>query len=240
MISIYFFSGTFTSVPYESYSCLGDIKHSMMNKLKLKVGRIPYFSMYEVLDKGDSTEERILEEEEKIVNMKAMWDFDTERFNKNKTKSDFQVDFKVYLKMILYYGFTEEDVDSVTLKFYQAKYDIIQSKFSLSDDDISKLAAMQIVATFGNIPYEQVRQKLEDEIGEFVPQSKLRKVDKAQWNKTIMEEYMGVNELFTKMEARKSYLDYIKGNQFYESHLFYVKVSYYLFNFFYFILFFSL
>lgn len=230
MLPIYFFSGTSTSISYESYSCLGDIKHSLMNKLKLKVGRIPYFSMYEVLDKADSTEERILEEEEKVVNMKAMWDFDTERFEKNKTK----VEFRVYLKLILYYGFTEDDVDSVTLSFYQAKYDIIQSKFNLSDDDISKLAAMQIVATYGNIPHEHVRTKLEEEIGEFVPQSKLRKFEKTYWQKTIMEEYVAVDQVYTKLEARKSYLDYIKNNLFYEAHLFDVKVIFFFFAFFYF------
>lgn len=221
MLPIYFFSGTSTSIPYESYSTLGDIKYNLMTKLKLKIGRIPYFSMYEILDKGDSTEERILEEEEQVVNMKAMWDYDTERFEKNKTK----VDFKVYLKLILYYGFTEEDIDTVTLSFYQAKYDIIQSKFNLSDDDISKLAAMQIVATYGNIPHEQVRQKLEDEIAEFVPLSKLKKLDKTHWQKTIMEEYVAVDQVYTKIEARKSYLDFIKNNQLYEAHLFYVKVK---------------
>jgi hypothetical protein len=221
MLPIYFFSGTSTSVPYESYSTLVDLKYSLMNKLKLKVGRIPYFSMYEILDKEDSTEERILEEEEKVVNMKSMWDFDTERFNRNNIK----VEFRVYLKMILYYGFTEEDVDSVTLSFYQAKYDVIHSKFNLSDDDISKLAAMQIVATYGNIPHEQVKNKIENDIMEFVPQSKLRKFEKANWVKTIMEEYVAVDQVYTKLEARKSYLDYIKNNNFYEAHIFNVKVK---------------
>ena len=229
MIPIYFFSGTSTSVPYESYSTLGDLKYSLMNKLKLKVGRIPYFSMYEILDKADSTEERILEEEEKVVNMRSMWEFDTERFNKTNTK----VEFRIYLKMILYYGYTEEDVDSVTLSFYQAKYDIIQSKFNLNDDDISKLAAMQIVATYGNIPHEQVRQKIEEDVGEFVPQSKLRKLDKNYWNKTIMEEYVAVDQVYTKLEARRSYLDYIKNNLFYEAHLFNVKVLNFLFFYFF-------
>jgi hypothetical protein len=220
MLPIYFFSGTSTSIPYESYSTLGDLKYSLMNKLKLKVGRIPYFSMYEILDKTDSTEERILDDEEKVVNMKSMWEFDTERFNKNNIK----VEFRVYLKMILYYGFTEEDVDSVTLSFYQAKYDIVNSKYNLTDDDISKLAAMQILATYGNMSHEDVRRRIEDDIGEFIPQSKLRKLEKAYWIKTIMEEYVAVDQVYTKLEARKSYLDYIKNNNFYEAHLFYVKV----------------
>jgi hypothetical protein len=86
MMPIYFFSGSCTNMPYESYSTMGDIKYNLMDKLKLKQNRMDYFALYEVLDKGDSTEERIMEEEELNVNMKAMWAYDTDRFQK-KTHS---------------------------------------------------------------------------------------------------------------------------------------------------------
>jgi hypothetical protein len=124
--------------------------------------------------------------------------------------------------MILKYE--SDDVNTITLSFYQHKYDIMQSKFKLTDDEISELAALQIAATYGNIPHEQVREKLETDIGEFVPQSKLRQKDKAYWNKTIMDQIIKIESFFSKMQAREEYLKIIQKNLMYESHLFYVKV----------------
>lgn len=221
-VKIYFFSGTYTSIPYESYTTLDEIKHSIMMKLKLKVSRIPYYALLEILEKNDSTEERILEEEEKVVDMLAMWEYDLERFAKARVKAD----FKIYLKILLHYGFTETDIDQVTLNFYQGLYDIIQGKFNLTDDDVGKLAALQMIAMYGYLSNEQAKDKLEKELGSFVPIAKIKKNQEQFWIKAIMDEYIKINYVDTKFDARKIYLDHISKYNFYEAHLFWVKVIY--------------
>lgn len=221
-IKLYFFSGTYTSIPYESYTSLDEIKHSFMKKLKLKVSRIPYYALCEILEKNDSTEERLLEEEEKVVDMLAMWEYDLERFAKERVKAE----FKIYLKILLHYGFTETDIDQVTLNFYQGLYDIIQGKFNLTDDDVGKLAALQLIAVYGTLSHEQAKDKLEKELRNFVPVAKIKKNQEEFWAKTIMDEYTKIDYVDTKFDARKIYLDHISRYNFYEAHLFWVKVIY--------------
>jgi len=221
-IKIYFFSGTCTSIPYECYTSLDEIKHSMMMKLKLKVTRIPYYALCEILEKNESSEERILEEEEKVVDMLAMWEYDLERFGKARAKAE----FKIYLKILLYYGFTETDTDQVTLNFYQGLYDIIQGKFNLTDDDVGKLAALQLIAVFGYLSHEQAKDKLEKELGSFVPVGKINKNQEHFWVKAVMDEYTKIDYVDTKLDARKIYLDHIRRYNFYEAHLFWVKVEF--------------
>lgn len=220
-IKIYFFSGTYTSIPYECYTTLDEIKHSIMMKLRLKVSRIPYFAFCEILEKKESTEERILEEEQKVIDVLAMWDFDMERFAKERIKAE----FKIYLKILLHYGFTETDIDQVTLNFYQVLYDIIQGKFSMTDDDVGKLAALQLLAVYGTLTHEEAKDKLEKELRNFVPLSKVKKNQEQFWVKAIMDEYIKINYIDTKFDARKIYLDHISKHNFYEAHLFWVKVS---------------
>ena len=223
-IKLYFFSGTYTSISYESYTTLEDIKCTLMMKLKLKVSRIPYYALCEILEKNESTEERLMEEEEKVVDMIAMWEFDLERFAKDCIKAE----FKIYLKITLHYGFTETDIDQVTLNFYQGLYDIIKGKFNLTYDDIGKLAAVQLIAVFGTLSHEQAKDKLEKELGSFVPVTKIKKNQEDFWVKAIMDEYTKIDYVDTKFDARKIYLDHISRYNFYEAHLFWVKVSFIL------------
>lgn len=220
-MKIYFFSGTYTTIPYESYTTLEDVKYSLMNKLKLKIARIPYYGLCEILDKYDSIEERILDEEEKLVDVIAMWDYDMDRFARDNIKAD----FKIYLKLLLHYGSTETDIDTITLNFYQELFDIIQGKYNFADDDISKLGALQIIAIFGNIPHESAKDKLEKDIYSFVPNSKLKKLPEGFWIRSIMEEYTKLTNVDSKFIARKIYLDHIGQHNFFQSHLFWVKVN---------------
>ena len=220
-LRIYFFSGTYTSVPYECYTTLNEIKYFMMMKLKLKVGRSPYYGLCEILDKPESTEERIIDEEDKVVDMMAMWEHDKLKFSEKKINAE----FKLYLKLLIHYGSTETDIDTITLNFYQALYDVIQGKYSLIDDDLFKLGAIQIIAIYAILSHEVAKEKIETEINTFVPYNKLIKLPESYWVKGIMEEYTKLQKIDTKFDARMIYLDHVSKNNFYESHLFWVKVK---------------
>ena len=115
MFSIYFFSGTHTLVPTECYTTVRDLKATIMRKLQFKIARIPYYCLFEVCDKTDFLEERFLDDNEKIVDIVALWD---------KDKSDYMkkneiIEFKIFLKLQLFYNYLENDLDTVTMLYVQ-------------------------------------------------------------------------------------------------------------------------
>lgn len=115
MFSIYFFSGTHTLVPTECYTTVKDLKATIMRKLQFNVARIPYYSLFEICDKTDCVEERFLDDNEKIVDLAALWD---------KEKSDYMkrnesIEFKIYLKLQLFYNYLDNDIDTVTMIYVQ-------------------------------------------------------------------------------------------------------------------------
>ena len=77
----------------------------------------------------------------------------------------------------------------------------------MTDDDICKLGALQMLATYGNSSHEQAKDSLEKELRSFVPISKMKKNQETFWVRGIMEEYIKINWIDTKFDARKIYLD---------------------------------
>lgn len=51
MIPIHFFSQTQTSVAFENYYTVGELKVNVMRKLKLSLSKLPYYGVYEVCEK---------------------------------------------------------------------------------------------------------------------------------------------------------------------------------------------
>ena len=132
MFPIHFFSDTHTLVPTESYTNVIDLKTSIMKKLQLNVTRIPYYALYEVCIKDNVTEERFLDDLDRFVDILATWANEKEEYEKLKK----HIEFKIYLKIQIYYPFKEDDIDTITLHYVQTNYDVISGKFKLSDEEI--------------------------------------------------------------------------------------------------------
>lgn len=63
-------------------------------------------------------EERFLEDSEKIVDIVATWDKETEDYEKKNEK----IDFRIYLKLQLFYNYNEADVDTITMVYVQVTF----------------------------------------------------------------------------------------------------------------------
>jgi hypothetical protein len=114
MFPIYFFSQTSTSVPTESYTTVHDLKFSVMKKLELSLAKIPYYCLYEVCDKADVLEERFVDNSDRIVDIIALWDKESEYY---KAKFKEVLGFKMYLTIQLYYAFPDSDIETTTMVY---------------------------------------------------------------------------------------------------------------------------
>ena len=66
-------------------------------------------------------EERFLEDSELICDVLAIWEND---INDSKKKGE-SFNIKIFLKIQLYYLYNENDIDTVTMIYYQVKFNLL-------------------------------------------------------------------------------------------------------------------
>ena len=115
MFPVYFLSNNHLLIPTESYTTVKDLKTSIMRKIQFNVARIPYYCLYEICNKKDYIEERFLEDSDKIVDIVAMWDKEKDEY----MKTNELIEFKIYLKIQLFYNYIESDIDTITMMYVQ-------------------------------------------------------------------------------------------------------------------------
>jgi len=70
----------------------------------------------------------------------SIWDFEKKT---NKDKTD-ELDFKMYLRVRIYFPLKENDLDSVTMYHTQMVYEVVNSRFNMKEKDIITLASLQL------------------------------------------------------------------------------------------------
>lgn len=220
MFPIFFFSETHTMIPTESYTTVRELKTAIMRKLQLNIARIPYYALYEICNKQDITEERFLDDRDKVVDVTAVWARETDDF----AKRQMPIEFKIYLKIQLYYGYNENDIDTITMHYVQTNYDVNKGKFNLSESDIITLAAVQLMVNYGDLSHEEVYKNLEKSIERYVPINKFKPTQSSYWLKKIMDFYTN-QKISTKLEAKLTYLEHLKQNPLWEAHQYYSTFS---------------
>ena len=218
VIQMNFFSGAATSCQVESYTTIRELKTIVMRKLSLNISRIPYFSIYEMCFKPDCIEERYLNEFEKVCDILSVWQKETENFK----KKEINVEFKFYLKLLLYYEYNPEDIDSVTMTYVQCCFEANKGRYNLSEEDILKLAAIQLYIDYGHLSQEEMQNNLKEHIKNFVPYNKFQINSEDSWAEKILQQYNNTN-LASKLEAKNAYLNILKQNELFQSCQFICK-----------------
>jgi len=218
VIQMNFFSGAATSCQVESYTTIRELKTIVMRKLSLNISRIPYFSIYEMCFKPDCIEERYLNEFEKVCDILSVWQKETENFK----KKEINVEFKFYLKLLLYYEYNPEDIDSVTMTYVQCCFEANKGRYNLSEEDILKLAAIQLYIDYGHLSQEEMQNSLKEHIKGFVPYDKFQINSEDSWAEKILQQYNNTN-LASKLEAKNAYLNILKQNELFQSCQFICK-----------------
>jgi myosin-7 len=219
IVSINFFNETSVNLEFESYTTIKELKMNLMKKLGFNATRAPYYSLYEICNKKDKVEERFLDDYERVADIIALWEKEIEECLKNKE----QVEFKMYLKIFLYFPYNENDIDTVSIIYYQTVYDTIGGKYQLREEDVVTLASLQLLIDYGT-DYESAYQALQKLLDKYVPMNLLNNNTNVYWVQKIMELYSGLKAT-SKQEAKLTYLEQLKTSPLWEAQQFLVKYS---------------
>jgi hypothetical protein len=212
VITMNFFSGAATSCQVESYTTVRELKTIVMRKLCLNISRIPYFSIYEMCYKPDCIEERYLNEFEKVCDILAVWQKETENYK----KKNINIEFKFFLKLLLYYDYNPEDIDSVTMTYVQCQFETVKGRYNLTEPDVIKLGAIQLYIDYGHLSTDQLQSNLKENITKFVPVNKRQINSESSWADKILNEYNNCR-FNSKLEAKNAYLNILKDNELFQS-----------------------
>ena len=212
IIQMNFFSGAATSCQIESYTTVRELKTIIMRKLSLNISRIPFFSIYEMCYKPDSIEERYLNEFEKVCDILSVWQKETEAHQKKKIN----IEFKFFLKLLLYYEYNPEDLDSVTMTYVQCNFEAVKGRYNLTEEEMIKLGAIQLYIDYGHLSHDEVNNNIREHIRKYVPSNKFQINSESSWADKIMNEFNNLNYK-TKLEAKNAYLEILKTNELFQS-----------------------
>jgi len=224
ILPIYFYSGASVSIPIESYTTIRELKTMVMRKLQLNLTRIPYYSMYEICDKVTFIEKRFLDESSKIVDIITVWKKEEKDYEE---KQHMKIDFKIYLQIQLYYKYSKDDIDTVTMHYVQTNNEVLFGQYNLTDDEISQLGALSLyINNYNNKSHEELYNTVKDEIKNYIPNNKLKdnNTDEGVWAKKIMDAYTTLQPK-NRLEAKNKYLELLENNILYESYQFFCKFS---------------
>ena len=219
IIEMNFFSGAATTCQIESYTTIRELKTQVMAKLNLNISRIPFFSIFEMCYKNNCIEERYINEFDKVCDILSVWQRETENYKKEKYKAkgyDEYIEFKFFLKLLVYYDFSPEDLDAVTMTYVQCNFEVINDRYNLSDEDIIKLGAIQLYVDYSTLETDEILKKLTDHIKEYIPK-KIFYINSPQyWLDKIWNQF-NQRPFMSKLEAKNEYLNILKNNDLYKS-----------------------
>ena len=219
MIEMNFFSGAATTCQVESYTTIRELKTQVMAKLNLNISRIPFFSIFEMCYKTNCIEERYINEFEKVCDILSVWQKETDNYKKEKEREkdkDTNIKFKFFLKLLVYYDFNPEDLDSVTMTYVQCNFDVINDRYNLTEDDIIKLGAIQLYVDHSSLENEEIIKKLNENVKLYIPKEIFNTNTVEYWSEKITKEFEQ-NKFKTKLEAKNEYLNILKNNILFKS-----------------------
>ena len=219
IIEMNFFSGAATTCKVESYTTIRELKTQIMSKLNLNISRIHFFSIFEMCYKTNCIEERYINEFDKVCDILSVWQKEIDNYKEEKEKAkdqDNNIQFKFFLKLLLYYDFNPEDLDAVTMTYVQCNFDVINDRYNLSEDDIIKLGAIQLYVNHSSLENEEIIKKLNENLKLYIPKQKYNTNVAEYWSEKIIKEFEQ-NKFKTKLEAKNEYLNILKNNILYKS-----------------------
>ena len=218
-LPVKFFTGNQTNIKIESYTTIRDLKIELMNKLDFNIQRALYYSIYEICEKKSGTEERFIDDSEKVCDILSVWDNEMIRDKKTGDTSKFHL----YLKLLIYYPFEKDDIDTLSVVYHQTVYDVLTAKHPVDERKIINLAAYQLVVEFED-DEEEAEKKITDSVNKYIPPNKFSLMTAEDWKEKIVEQYKKVNDL-KKNDAKWEYIQELKNLPTYEVQQFYGKYN---------------
>ena len=218
-LPVKFFTGNQTNVKVESYTTIRDLKCELMNRLDFNIQRAIYYSIYEICEKKSGTEERFIDDGEKVCDILSVWNNEMER---DRKKGDISK-FHFYLKLLIYYPFEKDDIDTLSVVYHQTVYDVISGKHPVDERKIINLAAYQLVIEFED-DEDVAEKKINDSLHKFIPANRFNLMPAEEWKEKILEQYKKVNDI-KKNDAKWEYIQELKNLPTYQMQQFNAKFN---------------
>ena len=218
-LPVKFFTGNQTNVKIESYTTIRDLKCELMNKLDFNLQRAIYYSIYEICEKKSGTEERFIDDGEKVCDILSVWNSEMEKDKKEGDESKFHF----YLRLLIYYPFEKDDVDTLSVVYHQTLYDVISGKHPVDEKKIINLAAYQLVIEFQD-DEDVAEKKINDSLNKFIPANKFNLMPAEDWKERIVDQYKKVNDI-KKNDAKWEYIQELKSLPTYQMQQFNAKLN---------------
>ena len=203
-LPVKFFTGNQTIIKVESYTTIKELKIELMKKLDFNIQRSLYYSIYEICEKKSGTEERFIDDAEKVCDILSVWNNEIEAMKKKGETCKFHL----YLKLLIYYPFDKDDIDTLSVVYYQTAYDVISGKHPVDENKIIELAGFQLVVEFDDDD-DKVEKKLNDNLHKYIPANKFNIMPAQDWKEKVFEQYKKVNGK-SKNECKWEYLQLLK------------------------------
>ena len=218
-LPVKFFTGNQTVIKVESYTTIKDLKMELMKKLDFNIQRSIYYSIYEICEKKSGTEERFIDDGEKVCDILSVWNNEIEAMKKKGETCKFHL----YLKLLIYYPFEKDDIDTLSVVYYQTAYDVISGKHPVDENKIIELAAYQLVVEFDDDD-DITEKKLNDNLHKYIPVNKFNLMPAQDWKEKVFEQYKKVNDK-TKNECKWEYLQLLKDLPTYQMQQFNARIN---------------
>ena len=203
-LPVKFFTGNQTIIKVESYTTVRELKIELMNKLDFNIQRAIYYSIYEICEKKSGTEERFIDDGEKVCDILAVWSNEIDALKKKGETCKFHL----YLKLLIYYPFEKEDIDTLSVVYYQTVYDVISGKHPVDEKKIIELAANQLVVEFDDDD-DKTEKKLNENLHKYIPANKFNLMPAQDWKEKVFEAYKKINDK-DKNDCKWDYLQLLK------------------------------
>ena len=203
-LPVKFFTGNQTTIKVESYTTIKELKMELMKKLDFNIQKAIYYSIYEICEKKSGTEERFIDDGEKVCDILSVWNNEIELM-KRKGES---CKFHLYLKLLIYHPFDKDDIDTLSVVYYQTLYDVISGKHPVDENKIIDLAAYQLVIEIDDDD-EMVEKKLYDNLLKYIPTNKFNLMVAEDWKEKVFEQYKKVKGK-NKNDCKWEYLQLLK------------------------------
>mmetsp|Transcript_18690 Transcript_18690/g.38220 ORF Transcript_18690/g.38220 Transcript_18690/m.38220 type:complete len:489 (+) Transcript_18690:399-1865(+) len=188
---------------------------------------------YAIFEVSSDDEERVLDPEERLLDLVSYWQRLAVEERKGKGKGAKIQEFQFVYKVRLFFDVQDTDHAGIEMMYLQASTDVVDARYPCTEQDSLTLAALQVQEKYGDHPgpgkeftelegndEKTGRPKLQD----FLAQKYF--VDGEDRNQELIQQIL---KLYAKLtgystqEARLSYLDYVKSWKIYGSAYFFAE-----------------
>ena len=214
-VRVFFLDGKYANLKVDSWTTVRELEDSLATLLNIR-NKEP-FSLCEV---SSTEEERVPDPDERILGIISYWDRTANEAHA-KGASDVE-EFCFQYKIGLFYDIDDTDMSAIELVYIQATHDIVDSRYPCSEQDSITLAALQMQEEYGDYPGDGRCTYLRGNLGKYLAAHLIQQSDATTLENQIYALYAKLTG-YSQLEARLSYLDYVKSWKIYGSTYFFVE-----------------